>query len=396
MRGSLIKKRCMIISLVLTFCISFLNLINPGSPAGAAEPIKIGAIISITGWAGSLGTGQKEAYEVLVDDINKKGGVLGRQIEVYIEDDKSVPTNALIAATKLVKDKKVCALLGPTITDSGMAVIPMADEEKIPYVVLGPIVTPLKKWVFLTGPGDARAATHIVEYAVKSLRAKKIAVLYVAENYGMTGYKIMQNEIMKYPEASIVIAEKLESKDTNMIPQLMKIKAANPDLLIPYAAGAPTSIIAKNYKQLGMTTPVLAPGAVPMPDFLKLAGNIAEEAKWIFLGFPLIVAEQLPATDPFRKNLYDPFKIMLQDKFGKEKILNVFHVGPYDGLGILLAAIKQAGSDNPAAIRDALEKVKFNGFLGPYGATATDHQGSQVDTEIMMTLKNGRMVPYKK
>src|SRR5512139_179593 len=89
-----------------------LLLIMEGKPLQAAEPIKIGVILSITGRGGFLGTPEKEAITAVVEEVNRKGGLFGRQIELYFEDDQSNPTNSAIAATKLIRDKKVCCLLG--------------------------------------------------------------------------------------------------------------------------------------------------------------------------------------------------------------------------------------------------------------------------------------------
>ena len=102
--------------------LAFLLLSLVGAkPLGAAEPIKVGAIVSLVGWAGFLGTPQKEAIEIVADEVNRKGGVLGRQIEVSFEDDQSNPTNSAIAATKLIRDRKVCAVIG-TSNSSGCTV----------------------------------------------------------------------------------------------------------------------------------------------------------------------------------------------------------------------------------------------------------------------------------
>jgi branched-chain amino acid transport system substrate-binding protein len=110
-RIALLMKTVGLIGFVLS-----LLLFAGGRPSQAAEPIKIGSIFSITGWAGALGTPPKEAIEIVVDEVNRKGGVLGRQIEIAYEDDQSNPTNSAIAATKLIGDRKVSVLLGSTLT----------------------------------------------------------------------------------------------------------------------------------------------------------------------------------------------------------------------------------------------------------------------------------------
>ena len=371
-----------------------LVVLSVDRPLSASEPIRIGAVLTVTGWGAFMGTPTKEAFEALTEDINKKGGVLGRQLELIVEDDKSNPTNAVIAATKLVRDRNVAILTGPTITDSGMAMIPVCEQEKTPFLVIGPVVSTLKKWTFIIGPGDTRSAQHFLEYAVKNMGGKRLALIHGTDNYGATAARVLSKEISRYPEASIVIEEKFELSDTNMVPQMTKIKAANPDVLMIYGAGTTGSVIAKNYKQLGMTTPVLGSSGMSIPEFAKMSGSIAEEHKWIMLGSNILAGEKYPESHPFRKVLYDPLKQALKRKFGQSKEPGVFHAGPFDGMRILVEALKQAGTDDRAALRDALEKVRIpDGFVGGFECTPEDHQGAKKDPFIPLIIKNGEWFP---
>lgn len=381
---------------VVSLIFSFIILVTV-SFANAAEPIKIGMVVSVTGPVGYLGTYQKEAMTALVEDINSKGGVLGRPLEVYLEDDQSAPTTAVIAATKLIRDKKVAAVIGPTTTDAGMAMAPICEQEQLPFIAYSPMVSPFKKWLFLLGPGDARIASHLAEDAVGLLGAKRIALLHDSAYYGTTAARIIRKKIDEYPGVSIVVQEQFERADTNMIAQLMRIKAAKPDLIIlQCTGGAMAAIIAKNYKQLGMTTRLVSSGSLSQKDFMKLGGGqIAEENGWMALLLKISVAERISPTDPFRKSVYEPFKKAFQDKYGKDRDVNVFHAGPPDAVNILVAALKIAGTDDRAALRDAIEKVRIEGMLGPFACSPTDHQGSPKDVSIWSVVKAGEWVPHK-
>jgi branched-chain amino acid transport system substrate-binding protein len=366
-------------------------------PVLGADAIRIGAVFSVGGWAGFIGTPEKDAVVAIVEDINANGGLLGKKIELLVEDDQSSPTNAVIAATKLIKDHGITIIVGPTLTDSGMAMIPLCEQEKVPLVVTSPLVTPLKKWAFLIGPGDVRGANYILEYAVNVLGAKKVALMHDTANYGMTGAKIVNKEISKYPGAAVVIQEKFEPGDTNMVPQLTKIKAANPDVLILYGTGSPAAVVAKNYKQLGMTTRVLGSTGTPVGEFAKIAGPIAEESRWILMGNKTAVASKLAPGDPYRKDLYDPFNKLLKAKYKDLREANIFHTLAYDGIKVAIEAIKAAGTTDRAAVRDGLEKIRFRGFLGDFACSAKDHQGSPSakDTIIPLVVKNGEYWPYQ-
>lgn len=393
-------KNAVLVLLKGTFvlCLAFgLVFAFVGKPAQAAEPIRIGTIMSITGPFGFIGTPQKEAFNALVEDINAKGGVLGRPIEFVYEDDKSVPTNAVLAATKLIKDKKVVAICGTSMSDAALAIVPTCEKERIPFINSGPGKMPQKKYIFSTGPGDARGASHLLEYAVKGLGAKKIALMHGADAMGTFGQKVMVAEIKKYPGVSFVIQETMEPTDTNVIPQLTKIKGADADLLILQLTGGMASIIAKNYKQLGMTVPTVGCGSITDPNFYKNAGKIAEENKWVFLSPPLMIVDKLPPNDPYRKNVWEPAEKLLQEKGGKDKHITMFHASTFDAFRAMIEAIKLAGSTEPDAIRDAIEnKVRIEGFLGKFACTPQDHQAAPVDFMRPMTLKNGEFVPYEK
>lgn len=395
-------KRMRIVGGVLLPVFFLISFFTVGSVrANAADTIKIGHICSVTGWAGMLGTPQRDAMLAVVEDINKRGGLLGKQVEVFIEDDQSSPTTATIAATKLIRDVKVSAIVGTTLSDCAMAVAPIAEREHTPFVLTSPVVLQFDKlkWVYTVGPSDTKMASHCLELAVKSLGAKRIALLHDTALYGMQGAKIFNAEIGEYPGSSIIIEEKYDVKDTSVIPQLTKIKAAKPDLLVLYGTGAPAAVVAKNYVQLGMgAIPVLGAGGLGSPDFLKLAGNIVDEHAWAIVVLKISVAEKLGTSDPYRKNVYEPAKRVYQDKYGKDKgTINVFHVSPMDGFTMVAMGIKAAGTDDRAALRDALEKVRFTALLGGRVIPQPgDHQKDNEDSSILALFKNGQFEPYKK
>jgi branched-chain amino acid transport system substrate-binding protein len=379
---------------LLLLCLFVLFSSSFVGAASSGDPIRIGVVLSVSGWGGFMGTPAKEAYEAIVENINNSGGVIGKKLELIIEDDQSIPTNAVVAVTKLIRDRKVSLVMGPTMTDAGMAMIPLCEQEKTPYIATCPLTGTFKKYTFMLGPGDVRAAQHLMEYAVKDLGKKRIALFHGTDNYGMTAAKTLKQEIARYPEASFVIEEKFEIADTNMIPQLTQIKSANPDLIILYTAGTTGGIIAKNYKQLGIKVPVLGSSGMAIPQFLKIAGPIAEESKWTILGTRALVGEKFPESNAFRKTLYDPLKRLIRNKFGNSKEIVTFYTGPYDAMNVVVEAFKLAGTDNREQLRDALEKVRVpEGFLGTWECSPDDHQAARKDVMIPLCVKSGEWFP---
>ncbi len=374
-----------------------LLLFLEGRPLRAAEPIKIGAVLAITGWAGNFGTPQKEGITIVAEEANRRGGVLGRQIEVYFEDDQSNPTNSATASTKLIRDKNVSFVIGSTLTVFCMAMIPICEREQVPNIASATgheITVPLKKWIFRLPLSDYRSSPTMLKFAVKTLGAKKIALLHSTDASGMMGAKGIMESVDKYG-ASVVITESFDPKDTNMIPQLTKVKAARPDAVILYTNAAAASVIAKNCQQLGMETPVIACHAIPTPEFMNLAGKIVEGGRWIIFGVKDRYADKLLPDDPYRKNLWEPFKKALQERYGKTEV-SPFHLNAHDAMHLVIEALKIAKTDNRAALRDAMEKVRYQGLIGDFAYSPTDHDGQTGENEEPLIIKDGEFWPYKK
>ena len=161
-------------------CVVFsLLLFGQAGPLCAAEPIKIGVVSSITGPTAFIGTPQKDLITAVVESTNKHGGLLGRQVELFLEDDQSQATNAVIAVAKLARDRKVAAIVGPSNTDSGMAMIPTCDQEQVPFVLTAPCIGDYKKWVFYLGAGDAKEGMQALGVCRQGLRRKANSPLLV-------------------------------------------------------------------------------------------------------------------------------------------------------------------------------------------------------------------------
>ena len=364
----------------------------------AAETIKIGAVLAVTGWAGSMGSYQKEGLTIAAEDVNNKGGVLGRKIELFIEDDQSNPTNAAVAATKLIRDKKVSLVIGSTITVMCMPMIPIFEQEQVPNISLGAgheITVPLKKWVYRVPLTDYRLSPEMLKFTSKTLGGKKIALLSSTDATGMMGAKGVLDNAEKYG-ITLVANEKFDPKDTSMVPQLTKIKAANPEYIILYTSAGPASVVAKNWQQLGMETVVIGSHGVPTGDFVRIAGKIVDNGRWVLFGSKDNYAEQLPPGDPYRKETYEPFMKALKEKYGKTEYQAPYGTGN-TAMYLAAHALKIAGTDDRAALRDALEKVHFpNGLIGEYRYSPTDHDGLAGEAYGPIILKDSKWWAYKK
>jgi branched-chain amino acid transport system substrate-binding protein len=258
------------------------------------------------------------------------------------------------------------------------------------------ITVPLKRWIFRIPLTDYRLSPLMLQFTVNKLGARKIALLHSRDASGMMGAKGIMDTIDQYKGASIAITEEFEPQDTTMIPQLTKIKAAKPDAIILYTSAAPAAVVAKNWQQLGMEkTIVIGSHGIPTADFTKLAGKIVEGGQWVLFGSKDSYGDQISPSDPWRKNIYEPFKKALKEKYGKDDYQPPYGTA-HEALHIAVEAIKIAGTDDRAALRDALEKVKYeDGMIGDYAYSPTDHDGLAPGAYGPMIVKDMKWRPYK-
>ncbi|MDD5207175.1 MAG: ABC transporter substrate-binding protein [Desulfobacterales bacterium] len=353
---------------------------------------RVGAVLSITGFAGAFGTGQKEAIGALVDTVNKRGGINGTKVELFIEDDQSQPTNANIAVSKLINDNKVHAVLGSTLTNSCMAIIPTIERAEIPNISYGAgyeIARPTKKWVFQNGPTDEGLAPEMIKFGAKVLKGKKAAIIYSTDASGQMGGRKLK-EIAPQYGLQVVDVEEFGPADTNMIPQLTKVNRAKPDVLFAYTTSQGAGILAKNIKQLGMKMPIIGSHGIPMPRFLQVAGDAAEG--WILFTQKATIGTKISSADPWRKR-FDEFIKITRAKY-PNSVCDTFAANAYDSMGILLEAFIKAGTKNEA-LRSALENATHSGVNGDYRYTSQDHAGFDASKEIPVIVKAGEFEMYK-
>jgi branched-chain amino acid transport system substrate-binding protein len=389
-------RKAALLATALTLGICLTGIPWPGT-VSAADTIKIGVIYSATGYAQARGNEQKDALTALTEDVNGKGGVLGKKLELIFVDDKGEPTTAAAAADKLAREDKVSAILGTTSGDCSAAVVPVVDKANVPYILMTPVATPFNKWVYPIGPGDRKQTAHALELAISTFDAKKIALLYEANTGGSNVLQTISGEIGQYPGASLVAKESFGQKDTDVTSQLAKVKAANPDVVILLASMEAANVaIVQSCKQMGIKTPFVALRAFGSPSFLKNAGPTVEELKWNFMMLRVMVAESMPPTDAYRRLVYAPMKKIMDDKYGAGRLLTTSMGTSMDALNMVVLGLKGAGSDDRAALRDALEKVKFQGLLGGVAPGPDDHQAGARDTSVLANLKDGKFVPSTK
>jgi len=358
-----------------------------GIRAQAAEPIRIGAVFSVTGPASFLGDPEKKTAEMLAEEINKGGGLLGRPVEIIIYDDETDATKAVTAAERLIKKDKVVAIIGPTTSGNTLAVLPKAEEAKIPLVSCAAakkIIQPVRKWVFKVVASDALAVKKIFQHMKKS-GIKKVAILTASDGYGAGGREDLK-ELAPQMGMSIVADEVFGPKDTDMTAQLTKIKGTDAQAIICWGTNPGPAVIARNRVQLGIKTPLYMSSGVASKKFIELAG--AENAEGILLpAGRLIVEDQVTANDP-QKKVLSAYKKEYEGRFKQE--VSTFGGHAFDSVQLVAQAIRNAKSADPAAIRDALEKIrKFYGTAGEFSFSPDEHSGLTEEAFVMVKIVKG-------
>src|SRR6185369_362531 len=314
---------------------------------------RIGALFAVTGPASFLGEPEKKSLEMLVQEVNAKGGVNGMKVEAVIYDTGGDATKAVQLATKLIKNNKVVAIIGPSTTGESMAVIPVAEKEQVPLISCAAgikITDPLKKWVFKTAQNDTLAVGRIYEYLQK-LKQTRVAILTVSDGFGSSGREQLKAQAAKFG-ITIVSDDTYGPKDTDMTAQLTKIRGSQAQAIICWGTNPGPAVIAKNARQLGLKIPLYMSHGVSSKKFIELAGEAAEGIR--LPSGKVLVADVLPNSDSQKKSLM-AFVKDYQNHFKAEG--DHFGGHAWDAVMLLKGAIERGG-ETPATIRDQLEKTR--------------------------------------
>ncbi|MBP1751864.1 MAG: amino acid/amide transporter substrate-binding protein, family [Geobacteraceae bacterium] len=361
----------------------FLVVMFTASIVQAAQPIKVGALFAVTGPASFLGEPERNAAQMVVDEINRAGGIKGRPVKLIIYDTQGDATRAVQAATRLIRQDKVTAIIGPSTTGDTMAIIPLVEKARIPLVSCAAgikITEPVKSWVFKTAQNDSLAVTKIYEHLQKR-KINKVAILTVSDSFGSSGREQLKFNASRY-RIQVISDDTYGPKDTDMTPQLTKIRNSGAQALICWGTNPGPAIIARNVKQLGISLPVYMSHGVSSKKFIELAGDASEG-----ITLPsgrVLVADLLPSSDTQKKSLLS-FISTYQKHFKKEG--DHFGGHAWDAMMLVKSAIERGG-DSPSAIRSQLEKTRnFAGIGGVFTFTPNDHSGLAKDAFVLVKVK---------
>ena len=375
---------------------SLLALSLSQTPVRAADAIKVGLSGPFTGGSASMGVSMRDGVKLAVGEINKAGGVMGRQIQLVERDEEAKNEVGVQVAQELINKEQVVATLGFINTGVALASQRFYEEAEIPVinnVATGSVITQQFKapehkynYVFRTSANDLIQSDMIAEEAVARQGFKKPAILADSTNYGQLGREDLGRALAKR-NVKAVAEEKFNIGDTDMTSQLLRAKQAGADSVLTYAIGPELAQIANGMAKLQWKVPMIGSWTLAMSTFIDNAGANGEGAMMpqTFL--------QVPNT-PKRKAFIEAY----QAAYKIDRIPSpVSAAQGYDSVYLLAAAIDQAKSTDGPKIRAALENLqaKVEGVVTVYDHpyTAADHEAISANIPVFGVVKGGRVVP---
>jgi branched-chain amino acid transport system substrate-binding protein len=353
----------------------------------AAAEIRIGSTLSETGPASFLGDPEAKTLRMLVEEVNAAGGVLGEPIELILYDDGGDPNKARTFATRLIEDDEVVAVIGGTTTGTTMAIMPVFEDEEIPFVSLAgaiEIIDPVQPYTFKTPHTDRMACQKIFE-DMQAQGITKIGMISGSDGFGASMRKQCL-EVIGEHGIEVLADETYGPDDADMTPQLTNIKNTEGiQAVLNPGFGQGPAIVTRNYQQLAIEVPLYQSHGVASDSFIELAGEAAEGVR--LPATALLVADMLPSGDP-QADVVTAYKEAYETETGEP--VSTFGGYAHDAFKMLVAAIEAAGAAEPEAIRDALEATQgYVGATGVVNMSAEDHLGLDLSAFRMLEIKDG-------
>lgn len=364
----------------------------------AADTIKIGVSGPFTGGSAPMGASMRDGVKLAVAEINAKGGVLGRKIELIERDDEAKNERGVQVAQELINKEKVVATVGYINTGVALASQRFYQEARIPVitnVAAGSVITQqfvppqhADNYIFRTSASDKIQSAMIVESAVDKLKYKKVAILADSTNYGQLGREDLE-KVLSSKGMKPVAVEKFNIKDVDMTPQLLRAKEAGAQAILTYGIGPELAQIANGMEKLNWKVPMIGAWTLSMGNFIDNAGKNGDGAL-----MPQTFIQE--GNTPKRKAFIEAY----QKAYKVDRIPSAVSAAQgYDSIYILAAAIKQAGNADGQKVREALEnlKEKIEGVVTTYDRPFThdDHEAIKPGIAVMGEVRDGHVVAAK-
>ena len=375
------------VSKVLTALV--LGTVLAGLAAGCggekkADTIKVGANLEMTGGSASYGISSKNAIELAFKEINEKGGINGKQLELVVADNKSEAAEATNAMQKLVSQDNVVAVIGPNLSSSVIAASAINNSAKVldiapmatnPYVTVDQASGKTKDFNYRTCFIDPFQGTVMAKFATAELGVGNAAILIDNSSDYAKGLAQFFKENFVKEGGAVTAEESYLQKDTDFKATLTKIKATNPDFLYVPGYYQEVGLIVKQARELGMNMPIAGGDGWDSAKMPEIAGAAALNNTY----FSSLYSPE--DSSDINKN----FVAAYEKAYGQKP--DVFAALSYDSALLVAEAIKNAGSTEPAKISEAMAKI--NGFSGVSGSVTFDDKHNPVKSAVILEYKDG-------
>jgi branched-chain amino acid transport system substrate-binding protein len=345
---------------------------------GAGDEIPVGEYGSLTGGTATFGQSTNNAVKMAFDEINGAGGVLGKKLKLYVEDDQSKPEEAATAATKLVNQNHVTALLGEVSSSRSLAAAPIAQAAQIPMVSpssTNPRVTQVGDYIFRVCFIDPFQGAVAAKFAHDTLKLKKVAILVDVRNDYSVGLQTFFRQHFRELGGEVVAEQSYSEGDSDFHAQLTQIKATGPEAI--YVPGYYTEVgtIARQARELGLTVPLIGGDGWDSPKLWEIGGEALNGCYF---------SNHYSTDDP------SPLvqKFVAEYKRRYNGVPDALAALGYDAAKILADAMTRAGSTDGAKVRDALAATKD--FQGVTGSITINKDRNAVKPAVILKIENGK------
>ncbi len=347
--------------------------------AEAQEAVPVGAIEVLSGPNAAYGVAIKAGLELALGEINAKGVLGGRKIDLTVEDSAGDKGQAINAARKLIGRDHVVGIIGPTLSNEMFAAGPVAQERHVPIMGTSTTangITAIGDDVFRTSLPESDVIPVTLHYALAH-GVKTIALMYANDDaFSKSGFDVMK-AAAEQAGLHVVDIESFGSKDTDFSAQLTKIRTLHPDAVGISALVEPVAGVLLGARQVGFGPQTLFIGGngSNSPKLGEIAGKAADG---LIVGSPWFVGKTTPQNEAFVAAFRKAY----------ERDPDQFAAQAYDAMKIMAAAIDRAGAADPAKVRDALTQTEFDGVMGPFRFTASRDPASTAGV-VVLVMKDG-------
>ena len=373
--------RNIVVSMALSAAVLTLGALS--SACGAAESLKIGVVNEVTGPQAEAGQFTVNGLKLAQDEINKAGGVLGRPIELRIEDNGSTNPGTVLAFSKLTSEGGLAAIIGPIRSTQIQAASPTIAKAGVPTMIGGTdtsLTHVNNPWVFRARPNDSYSSRVIADFGVNTLKLKKWAIVHSTDAFGSGGMKALI-EALKALGVTPVLVQGYTNNSQDFTPIVLAIKKSGADILATYMTNSPdVGIFAKQMRQLGVSMPWVGSPSIISVTALNLAGE-SLYGTYAIADFTTDADEQSRA-----------FTKKYRDKYGINP--DTFASWAYDALHILAIAIQKANSTDAEAVRKGI--LGINGYKGVEGTYVFDQNGDGLHGYSVVKNEGGKIAFIKR